>query len=163
MVTKQLQGMGRKTKIIAIILGLGLLIILGIAYYMFNMPQRDVQATKTDYRVSSTEIVEEYLVDAQRANEKYLQEEGNSKILAVSGTVVSITTDLNNQKVVLLKSSNDKAGVSCTFTKETNDNVKGLGVGETITIKGVIRSGAGYDQDLELYEDVIMEKCDVVN
>jgi hypothetical protein len=40
--------------------------------------------------------------------------------------------------------------------------VKGLALGEEITVKGVIRSGAEYDEDLEMYEDVIMAKCDLV-
>ena len=155
--------MGKRTKIITAILGFGLLIVIGVAYFMFNMPQRDVQSAKTDFRVSSTEIVNEYLANADLANDKYLQEEGDSKILAVTGSVVSIDMDLNNQKVVLLKNLDDQAGVSCTFTKETNKNVENLQIGETITIKGVIRSGAGFDEDLDLFEDVIMEKCDVLD
>ncbi len=129
---------------------------------MFNMPQRDVQSAKTDFSLSSSEIVNQYLADANIANEKYLQEEGDSKILAVTGKVFAISEDLNNQKVILLKDSSEKAGVSCTFTKETNKNAENLQIGETITIKGVIRSGAGFDEDLDLYEDVIMEKCDVI-
>lgn len=155
--------MKKRFKIIAVVLGIGALIAFGIGYYMFNMPQRDVQSAKTDFRISSTKIVNEYLANTNLANDKYLQEEGDSKILAVRGTVVSIDTDLNNQKVVLLKNSDDKAGVSCTFTAETNKNVENLQIGETITVKGVIRSGAGFDEDLDLYEDVIMEKCDVLN
>ena len=154
--------MGKKTKVTAAILGLGLIIALGVGYYMFNMPQRDVQNTKTDYTLNSAELVNEYLNDAKAANEKYLQEEGDSKILAITGTIAAITTDLNDQKVVLLKDLDHEAGVRCTFTTETNTNAMGLLVGETTTIKGVIRSGAGYDEDLGLYEDVIMEKCDVL-
>ena len=32
-----------------------------------------------------------------------------------------------------------------------------------ITVKGVIRSGASYDEDLELYENVTIDKSDIVN
>ena len=155
--------MKKRLKIIAVVLGIGALIAFGIAYYMFNMPQRDVQSAKTDFRISSTAVVNEYLANADLANDKYLQEEGDSKILAVTGTVASIDMDLNDQIVVVLKNPDDKAGVSCTFTAETNKNVENLQIGETITVKGVIRSGAGFDEDLDLYEDVIMEKCDVLN
>jgi hypothetical protein len=35
-------------------------------------------------------------------------------------------------------------------------------VGQAITVKGVIRSGASYDEDLEMYENVILEKSDIV-
>ena len=64
---------------------------------------------------------------------------------------------------VFIKNASENAGVSCTFTSETNDNAQNLKIGNKITIKGVIRSGAGYDEDLELYEDVILEKCDVLH
>lgn len=151
-----------KTRILYVII-FGALIAGGTIFYLFNMPQRDVQATKTDFALSSSQIVNEYLTDAKLANQKYLQEDGDSKILAVTGEISSIDMDQKNQKVILLKNPSDKAGVSCTFTVETNDHVKGLKQGQKITVKGVIRSGAGFDEDLELYEDVIMEKCDIIN
>ena len=150
-------------KRIGIVFIVGILIAGGIVYYLFNKPHRDVQATAIDYNVTSTEIVSQYLDNVDNANDKYLSEEGTSKIIAVTGTVVSITSDQKNQKVVLLKGANDKAGVSCTFMESTNANASKLKVEQTITVKGVIRSGAGFDEDLEMYEDVILEKCDVLN
>ncbi|WP_457618216.1 OB-fold protein [Lutibacter sp.] len=141
----------------------GLIIGGGIIFYMFNQPHRNIQAITSDYQMKASTLVKDYLTDATLANEKYLQDDGESKIITVTGTIASITEDLNQQQVVLLKGKNEKAGVSCTFTSETNGNTKNLKIGETVTIKGVIRSGAGYDEDLELYEDVILEKCDVVN
>lgn len=150
-------------KIIAIVALLSIAIVSVIIYYLFNMPHRDVQATKTDFTLSATQLVQEYLIDASKANAKYLQEDGESKVLAVSGKIFSITIDMKNQKVVMLKDSNEKAGVSCTFTEATNSSTDNLKVGETIAIKGVIRSGAGYDKDLDMYEDVIMEKCNTIN
>ena len=137
----------------------GLAIVGGIAFYMFNTPHRDIQTSKVDYTLDAQQLVQEYLTDANLANNKYLQEEGESKILAVRGTVASITDDMNKQKVVLLKEAKDNAGVSCTFTTKTNNHATKLNIGDLVTIKGVIRSGAGYDEDLEMYEDVIMEKC----
>lgn len=155
--------MNKKTKKRILYTGiLGVIIAASIVYYLFNMPQRDVQSSTTDFTLAASEIVKEYLTDADEANKKYLQEDGDSKILAVTGEISSISTDQNNQKVILLKSSTDKAGVSCTFTESTNANANDLKIGQTITVKGVIRSGAGFDEDLELYEDVIMEKCDLI-
>lgn len=141
----------------------GLIVGGGIVYYLFNMPHRDIQGTTADYEVTATQLVNEYLENAQTANNKYLQAEGDSKILAVSGTVASIDEDMNQQKVILLKTPESKAGVSCTFMANTNVNAEKLKVSDQVKIKGVIRSGAGYDEDLELYEDVILEKCDVIN
>lgn len=134
----------------------------GIMVYVFNKPHRDIQASEPDFRLSVTALVNEYLSDAPKANDKYLDEEGNSSILEVGGKVHSISRDLQGQYVVVLRDETP-AGVSCTFMPETNQNAKALRPGDYVTIKGVIRSGAAYDRDLNLYEDVILEKCDIVH
>ena len=149
-------------RIIAIIGVSGILIGGGIGLYMFNMPQRDVQSAQTDYSLTSAQIVAEYLTDNEAANQKYLAADGDSKILEITGEVNKISENFNGQKVVLLKNGQEKAGVSATFFEETNDNLNGIIVGQTITVKGVIRSGASYDEDLEMYEHVILEKSDIV-
>ncbi|MDX2362180.1 MAG: hypothetical protein QNK23_15335 [Crocinitomicaceae bacterium] len=146
------------------ILTVVLAIVIGGSYgaYVWFMPHRDVQATPVDYTIEATQLVNEYLEDPTKANDKYLQEEGDSKIIAVTGSIISIETDMNDQKVLLLRNEDEEAGVSCTFTAETNANAEKLQIGDQVTIKGVIRSGASYDEDLEMYEDVIIEKCDVL-
>lgn len=142
---------------------IGLLAAAGIGYYQFNLPHRNVQESKTDFSFSSTQIVEEYLANPKAANEKYLDEEGVSKILEISGAVAEISEDFNNQKVVLLKYESDSAGVSCTFSPQSNAFVNSIEIGEILSVKGVIRSGASYDKDLGMYENVILEKCNVVS
>ncbi len=155
----------KRKKVISIvaILGIaGLVIGGGVGLYMFNMPQRDVQSTKTDYSVSSSQLVEEYLNDKDAADQKYLASDGDSKILEVTGVVNKITEDFNGRKVVLLKEEQDLAGVSAAFTSETESTLQGITVGEPVTIKGVIRSGAAYDDDLGFYLNVILEKSAVI-
>lgn len=139
-------------------------IVIGAAIvtYLFNMPHRDIAASVTDHRVSAGTLVTEYLTNEDKANKKYLDEEGESNIFEVTGTVSEISEDFDGQQVVLLKNSSDKAGVSCTFTQETNQSAKRLKVGQKVIIKGVIRSGAAYDPDLEMYEHVILEKCSII-
>ncbi|MGC9355523.1 MAG: OB-fold protein [Mariniphaga sp.] len=140
----------------------GIVIAGAVGLYMFNMPHRDVQKTRTDYSLASSEIVAEYLADAEAANSKYLAADGDSKVLEISGTVSKISEDFDGKKVVLLKDGSDKAGVKATFTAETSANAANLEVGQKVTLKGVIRSGAAYDQDLEMYEHVVLDKSDVV-
>ena len=143
---------------------LALIIVIGGgigAFMFFNQPHRDVQAVESDYQLKAQDLVDEYLTDSKTANQKYLHSKGESKVLTVSGTVGTITQDLKAQQVVLLREPTKDAGVSCTFMLETNVNAEKLKVGDKVTIKGVIRSGAGYNHDLGLYEDVILEKCDV--
>jgi len=156
--------MKRKTIIrtIAILVFAGVLIGGGIGLYMFNMPHRDIQSAKVDYSLTSSQIVSEYLSDKSTANRKYLASDGDSKILEITGEVSKISEDYNGQKVVLLKGNSDKAGVSATFTSESNNNLADVEPGQIITVKGVIRSGASFDEDLDLYENVILEKSDVV-
>jgi hypothetical protein len=153
--------MSIKKKII-IALGLGIVIAGIIGAVLFFQPHRDVQNTTTDFSYSASEIVNEYLTDSEKANNKYLDEEGNSKVLEIKGIVAKISEDFNKQKVVLLKSDSDKAGVSCTFTAKTNPHTLNIKIGDKITVKGVIRSGAAFDTDLDMYENVILEKCDVI-
>jgi len=147
-----------------ILLTILFLAIIGVSvgYYLWNMPHIDVQAQKADVTIDVTSIVNEYLQDEKKANDKYLSAEGDSKIFVVKGVVKSKDTDMNNQITVLLQGSNDKAGVKCVFMAETNKDAEILQIGQTTSIKGIIRSGAKYDSDLELYENVLLEKCDVV-
>jgi len=132
----------------------------GVVLYMFNQPHRDVQGTTADYQMEAHVLVNEYLADAKASNDKYLDEEGESKIIEITGIISEISKDMNSQTVALLKNKGEDAGVSCTFLATTD--ITNLKIGDKVTIKGVIRSGAGYDEDLELFEDVIMEKCDLI-
>jgi hypothetical protein len=153
----------KKVLIIIAILGVGgLLIAGGIGLYMFNKPHRDVQSADVDYTLTVSEIVSEYLTSKDASNEKYLASNGDSKILEITGVVSKISEDFSGQKVVLLKGEQVKAGVSATFTTETSSSLVDVQVDQTITIKGVIRSGASYDEDLEMYEHVVIEKSDIV-
>ncbi len=149
-------------KIVFLTILFGAIIGGGIFLYLWNMPHIDVQAQKADFSVSTTSIVNEYLNNEKAANDKYLSDEGDSKIFIIKGTVKSKDTDMNNQVTVLLQEANDKSGVKCVFTTETNKNADALQIGQQTAIKGIIRSGAKYDGDLELYENVLLEKCDVV-
>lgn len=152
----------KRKRIILLILLVGAIIGGSYALYLWNMPHLDVQAQKADFSIESSLLVYEYLQDEKKANEKYLSAEGDSKIFVVKGVVKSKDTDMNNQISVLLQSATDKAGVKCVFMAETNKDAQVLQVGQATSIKGIIRSGAKYDNDLELYENVLLEKCDVV-
>lgn len=131
------------------------------AYYLFNLPHRDVVGAKADLALDANALVNEFLTDAAAANAKYLDAEGDSKVLAVSGTVSAMDSDLNGNTVVLLKDNGADAGVRCSFSPETNAQAANLKIGDAATIKGVIRAGAAYDEDLELYEHAVLEKCSI--
>ncbi|MFP4366588.1 MAG: OB-fold protein [Bacteroidales bacterium] len=155
----------KRKKIIRVLILLvvtGALIGGGAGLYMFFMPQRNVQKLPVDYQVTASELTEEFLNDISSANHKYLSADGESRILEVSGTVARVSENYNGEKVVLLKNDNDRAGVSATFTEETNSSVKDLEEGDVVTIKGVIRSGAYYDEDLDMFVNATVEKGDLI-
>lgn len=156
--------MAKKRKKLKIVLLIFIILVIiggSVGYYLYNMPHIDVQAQKVDISVDAAGIVNEYLLDEKKANDKYLSDEGDSKIFVVKGEIKSKGVDMNNQITILLQGMNDKAGVMCVFFLETNKNADVLSVGQIVSIKGIIRAGAKYDSDLELYENVLLEKCDV--
>jgi len=150
-----------KSKIFKLI-GVLVLIAIGYGAYMWFMPHQNVQGTKAFKTIEATALVNEFLADKDAANEIYLDNEGESKVLVITGTIADISKDQLNQQVILLKNASDKMGVSCTFTVDTNSQVDKLEVGNTVKIKGVIRSGAEYDEDLDLTENVIVEKSALI-
>lgn len=151
-----------KSKLIKIISAIVIIALIYVAYLWF-MPHRDIQSTKAFKTIGATELVNEFLTDKESANQMYLDTEGESKVLTVTGTIASISTDQLGQQVILLKNSDEKMGVSCSFTLETNEQTSNLTLGNKVSIKGVVRSGAEYDEDLDLFENVILEKCSIIN
>jgi hypothetical protein len=153
----------RIIKVAAILATVGILSAITVAMYMFYMPHRDVLSARADFSVTSSALVSEYLTNGQEANSKYLAADGNSKILEVTGQISRISEGFGDQIVVLLKGEGDRAGVNCYFEKETESALSSISTGDKITVKGVIRSGASFDEDMGIYEHVIIEKCSIVN
>lgn len=145
-------------KVVLILTVVGVLSGAGIAYNMFNQPHRNIQNADVDYKISVSELVSEYLNDSQSANNKYLSEDGESKILNVNGIIKEIRNDLKGQTVIILKSDNSVAGVNATLDTANKVNMEGLTIGKNISIKGVIKLGASYDSDMELYQNVVLDK-----
>lgn len=149
-------------KRIVVLLIVGVAIVSSLILYLFNMPHRDVQSLNANYILTSSQIVNEYLSDKDAANAKYLSALGESKILEITGVVHKISQDFNDQTVLLLKDNDDKAGVSATLISNTIIPTSHIKLGDLITVKGVIRSGASFDEDLGMYENVILDKCDII-
>jgi len=147
--------MKKSVKYLLIAVIAGVLIAGSVVLYMFNMPHRDVQGEDAKYIVEAENFVNEFMTNLNESNAKYL-----NNVVIVSGTVSEISEDQLKQKVVLLKT--DKAGVNCTFTTEINKNAEGLSVGDKVKIKGIVRMGASYDEDIDMAEYAILEKSDIV-
>ena len=153
----------KKKKIIKIIVGiiaLGIVTAVIVVVSIFMTPHRDVKNTATDYKVKAKVLVDEYLADANSANEKYLSDDGDSKIFEVTGRVDQMFKNQKDQDVILLKAVEDELGVQCTFI--SGESIDGVTIEKTIIVKGKIEQGASYDEDLEIGEDVIIGECSLV-
>lgn len=153
--------MKRRLVVGSVILLIVLVLGAGYSLYLYYKPHLDIQATQADFKVESNTLVDEFLENNEEAKKKYFPANSRSKILVVSGPIASISENMNGQKVILLKKNDKEIGVSCTFSNHENEKINVLEVGDNVAIKGILRSGAGYDEDLGLYEDVILEKCDL--
>jgi hypothetical protein len=147
------------------ILGLGAAGILvggGIFLYIWNMPHRDVQATEVDFTVSASEFVTEYLRDAKAANDKYLAEDGDSRVLVIQGKVVELDETISGNRIVILGSDNPNLGIKCTFLPNDHSQEVPIEIGAEVKIKGVVRAGPSYDEDLDLHEHGSLGDCALV-
>lgn len=144
----------------ALIAGIAFLLAVAYGAYLWFMPHRDVQAQAPDMKLSSTELVDRYLQDAAAANAAFLKDDGDSKILAVTGPIHNIRTNQANQLVLLLKDEGASAGVQCSLTDEASQSLAThYKLGETVTLKGVIRAGPEYSEVMGFYIDAVMEDC----
>lgn len=130
--------MSKRTKIIILILATIGLIGIVVYNYVMHGGARDLTTEKTEFVVTSNEIVDYFIKNPDAANKKYLE-----RAVAVKGTV----SNVEGTQIILDNS------VNCGF-KSHNDSVK---VGQLITVKGRI---IGYD---DLMEELKMDECFIDN
>jgi tRNA_anti-like len=126
--------MSKKLKIVVSIFVL--MGILGFAGYNYVLcgGERNLDAEKADFTVTSTDITSEFTTDIDACNKKYLE-----KAVAVSGTITSV-----KDKEVILDNS-----IICTM-KNTNPS---LSKNQKITLKGRV---VGYD---DLMSELKLDQC----
>lgn len=151
----------KRNKRIQITLGLALIAViigLGVVYYLFNLPHQDVQGTATAYTLTVDELVDEYLRDPDAADQKYLDEQGFSRVIEVSGRISSQTQNYAGQSVIVISAEVAPVGLRCTMI-DAYAAYQLPSDGSIVALKGVIRSGAWSDQELGIFEPVIMDQC----
>ena len=137
-----------------------LLLFVVVATYLLFQPHRDVTNSAVDHHMHVDELVDEYLKDRKTANAKYLAADGDSKIIALSGTIAKVRESADGRTIMILKQNGSKAGIQCLFV--AGADTTGSNLQNTVTIKGVLRAGPGYDDDLEMYENGYMEECTLI-
>lgn len=112
-----------------------------IGYYLWNKPQKDMQAAKADMAIDAAALFNEFNTDETAANAKYLD-----KTVAVSGKVKEVTkTEDGTVKVSL--DTGSEFGVFCELDPLSQHARTDFPVGETVTFKGIC-TGLNFDVQL---------------
>ncbi|MBI3133194.1 MAG: hypothetical protein HYZ14_00820 [Bacteroidetes bacterium] len=135
------------------------LLTVGFGLNLWFEPHRDVKTAEVFDEFEVTDFVTEFIKNPDAANEKYLAEDGDSKIVTMSGKITAIDTNLNQQLVIEMKSDQHDAGVRFTLLEEENEKAAALKIGEKTSITGVVSAGPVYDEDFGRYLDAILEQA----
>ena len=120
---------------------LGVLIMGAVfAYFMYNQPHRSA-AKEKGLTVTSVQLCADYETNEAIAAKKYI-----GKLLEVSGTIIELTANQQNNSVIMLSGSNI-SGVQCSLLTNESD----LKTGDAVVIKGFC---TGY-----LLPDVKLDRC----
>lgn len=112
-----------------------------IGYYLWNKPQKDMQAAKADMAIDAAALFNEFNTNETAANAKYLD-----KTVAVSGKVKEVTkTEDGTVKVSL--DTGSEFGVFCELDPLSQHARTDFPVGETVTFKGIC-TGLNFDVQL---------------
>lgn len=127
-------------KIIYSVLIIGI-IGASIGYYMYTKPLPGTESLKTNFSISSIDLLSEFEDDEEKANQKYLD-----KVIEVKGKVTK--TNINNGITnVYLATENELSNI--IFQLEKHDPT--IQKGQEITLKGIC---TGYLMDVVLVRSV---------
>lgn len=135
-----------------IVIAVLILALLGAAYgyYLWNMPQENMQAKQADLTIAATELFKAFSTDEQAANSKYL-----GKTVAVTGVVKSVEKDETGGGVKVSLETGDSFGVLCELDPLSKHQRMNFPVGESVTFKG---NCTGFNFDVQLTRCVEVQK-----
>ena len=139
------------------------LVVLGAsigAYFLIFQENRDTQAVESAFTITSEDLVNKCLTDLEKTNGELLADNGESEVFVVTGKISSTEKNQNGQTTIYLFAGEGKPLVRCTLLQE--EDVTNLNAGDQVKVKGVFRSCAEYDEDLDLTEDAIIDQCAIV-
>lgn len=119
-----------------------------IAYKMYNKPHVNIVKTTADFTVSANKILNDFTLDENAANIKYLE-----KIIEVKGVITDVKTE-NKKGIITLKTNDDFGSVLCHLNDADTIKANTLTVGNSIVLKGICTG---------FLMDVILVKCKIIN
>jgi hypothetical protein len=132
--------MSRKAIVALLLIALAIVAALIVWKWVFKKSEVNVSSKKAEIEIEAAVLTREFEENEEAANIRYL-----GKIIAVSGTVNSVTEDEQNLSVYL-KNAEDFSGVMCTISK-ASENINPFKAGDQVKIKGICD---GYLMDVKL-------------
>ena len=117
---------------------------VAVAVYLYNKPVEGIGSMKTDMRISSMSLLEDYEADEQKANSNYLD-----KVLEVTGSVSKVETK-DDITSVYLETANPISNVIIQL--EETDTI--VAEGDDVIVKGVC---TGYLMDVVLIRGKVID------
>lgn len=120
---------------------------------MFNKGPVNVK-NAASIKTGSIELYTAYSSDSVLARQKYAD-----KILEVTGIIIRVSKNQQNQDVVMLQTNESGAYVNCTIEEEGLNFVEN----KQATLKGICTGMGMSDQDLGIMGDVYLIRCYNIN
>lgn len=133
-------------KVLLIAGGIGLIGGLGLLYWIFNKPHRDV-AKEKGIQLTAQQLFDAFRNDEATANKLYLD-----KAIELSGTVADVSTNQEGQKVVNFSTNDPFFTINCTFKTDPGN----LQPGDAIVFKGIC-TGFIPDASVVINEGVLVK------
>jgi hypothetical protein len=118
-------------------------LLLGVAYYEYNKKAPEV-ADLTAEQISAVDLFKHFTSNETQANESYL-----NKALQVSGNVLEVKENQNNQLQIILDAGDPMFGIACTM----DQSLKNIKPGDHVTIKGIC---TGYLNDVVIIKSLLL-------
>ena len=136
----------KKMKKIILLLAIIAIAAASFGFYYYNKPRSGVSGVSPAYITDAKALFEEYTLDENAANAKYL-----GKALEVYGMVKSVETDDRGSMNVMINTGNEMGTVNCQFEKQ--DEMPVIAKGNAVLVKGFC-SG--------LLMDVVLVDCELI-
>ncbi len=108
------------------------IVLLGvIGVYMIFKPKKNLLNLKPDYKLTATELFNEYSINEEAANTKFL-----GKIIMVSGTIREINLEDSIYTTIILETDDMFFGVNCVLNNKYASKQKKISIGSEAVIKG---------------------------
>ena len=134
--------------IIFIFIGIALFAFV-IGYQVWNKPHINIKYADA-VEIDAISLYNSFTIDFVKAKSTFLD-----KVVEVSGVVQEVSTNQQQQQIILLKTSVSGASVNCTMEQNSNKIKKG----DKAVIKGICSGYIDGDTEMEIPGDVFLIRC----